>query len=567
MDKFFKQSIVRDVIKEHEVLIEHSPLGVILTDINGRFIYVNPSFREMLGYTKEEIRNKQIADVVYPNSVNNNLDEVRKKFVDKGVEKLEKEYIHKDGYIVETITRIAAVYDEKERSLYQCMVIEDVTDIKCYNRELNYQSSHDDITHLINRREFERCATLLISGCIERKQEYALLFLSLDRFKVVNANCGYVGGDEFLQQISRALKAILNESDIFARLGGDEFAILVENCSNNYAYNLAKRIREIVQKFRFSWGKKIIGTSVSIGMVYINENASDFSILLSNADAACSFAKSSGRNSIYTYHPDDLGLVRRYREMEWVIRINEALDKERLCFYVQDIVSIENPIEKNYELLIRLIDEKGGVICPDTFLPAAVRYDLMSRIDSWVLARVFQKMEQYPDFFSEINLLSINLSSQSVAEPEFLDYTIAKINEFNINTQKLCFELTETAAIKNLSTAVRFISTLRDLGCCFALDDFGSGYSSFAYLKGLPVDYLKIDGLLVKTIRDSSLDKTIVRFINEIGQYMDMKIIAEFVEDNETKEILEEIGINYMQGYVFGRPVSLEHLIEARTQK
>ncbi|NIQ16244.1 MAG: EAL domain-containing protein, partial [Candidatus Dadabacteria bacterium] len=300
---------------------------------------------------------------------------------------------------------------------------------------------------------------------------------------------------------------------------------------------------------------------VSIGLVSISEKTSSLTELLKNADTACYMAKDKGRNRIHVFHPDDSEIAQRFGEMQWVTRIHQAVEENRLCLYAQTIVALDDSNDKHYELLIRMVDEKGELILPGTFLPAAERYNLMSIIDHWVIKKAFGLLAKNPEFLRQTNYISINLSGQTLNNPEMLAFIITQLIESEIDGNKICFEITETAAISNLSMAKQFISTLKDFKCQFSLDDFGSGLSSFGYLKKLPVDYLKIDGMFVKDIADNTIEHAMVKSINEIGHVMGMKTIAEYVENDLIKGMLKEIGVNYVQGYGIGKPEPLEELL------
>lgn len=294
-----------------------------------------------------------------------------------------------------------------------------------------------------------------------------------------------------------------------------------------------------------------------MGLVAIIETTSNLTELLKNADIACYMAKEQGRNRINVYYPEDLEVTQRYGEMQWVARLNQALEENRFVLYAQSIVPLGANTGKHFELLLRMVDENGDVSTPGTFLPAAERYNMISKIDRWVIKSAFGFLNDNPSFLKKINFCSINLSGQSITENDFLDFIIAQLDESGIEGKKICFEITETAAISNLSLAIKFITTLKGLGCRFALDDFGSGLSSFAYLKNLPVDYLKIDGMFVKDIVDDPIDRAMVKSINEIGQVMGMQTIAEFVENDVIRGMLKEIGIDYVQGYAIDKPQPL----------
>ena len=438
---------------------------------------------------------------------------------------------------------------------------ERVEEVSRSEAQFRYQASHDALTGLINRHEFERRVKGLISSTHVDKGENALCFMDLDQFKVVNDTCGHIAGDELLRQLGEVLQDAVRHSDTLARLGGDEFGILMEHCTLAQAQRAVTAIQQTIQEFQFSWEGQTFRIGVSIGLVAISESTPSLTELLKQADAACYMAKDLGRNRIHVYNPDDTQMVLRQGEMQWVSRINQALEENRFTLYAQSIVPLDKSTDLHYEFLLRMIDERGEIVPPVTFLPAAERYDLMHKLDIWVVAHVFALLAKHLDLVERVHFFSINLSGQSITNVKFLDSVISQIKELNIEPSKICFEVTETAAISNLRAATHFISSLRELGCRFALDDFGSGLSSFGYLKNLQVDYLKIDGIFVKDIADDPIDHAMVKSINDIGHVMGMKTIAEFVESNKIKSMLRKLGVDYAQGYDIGRPQPFEDIL------
>ncbi len=441
-------------------------------------------------------------------------------------------------------------------------IIMDITDRKRAQEELTFQASHDSLTKLVNRYEFERRAMRLLSTEHQDKDEHALCYLDLDQFKVVNDTCGHIAGDELLRQISVVLKDTVRKRDTLARLGGDEFGVLMEHCSLGHAHRVSTSLLKAIQDYQFLWEEHTFKIGVSMGLVSITGATTNITELLMKADAACYMAKEKGRNRIQIYHSDDSDTVQRHGEMQWVARLHRAIDEGRFCLYAQTIIPLEGRHERHYELLVRMLDEQGKLIPPGAFLPAAERFDLISKIDRWVVNKSLSLLMSNPVFCKQVEFISINISGQSLTEINFQDFIILQLNETRIDGSKICFEITETAAISNLTMAINFISSLKVLGCRFALDDFGSGLSSFGYLKNLPVDYLKIDGMFVKDIVSDKIDHAMVKSINEIGQVMGMQTIAEFVENDEIKGMLREIGVNYAQGYGVGKPQLFDELLD-----
>ena len=368
---------------------------------------------------------------------------------------------------------------------------------------------------------------------------------------MINDACGHLAS--LIEKISSRVRA----SDTIARLGGDEFGILMRNCSIEQADGVAEQIRDLVESFKFVWQKKRFSIGVSIGLVPVNQHTGTLQELLSAADVACYAAKDAGRNRVHIYHPDDKELSKRRSEMDWVRKINEAIEDNRLVLYMQPIMCLNETTRRGeyYELLVRMIDNDGSIIPPGAFLPAAERYDLALKLDLWVINTVFDWFETHPQHINRLSQCNINLSGQSLAKEQLLDAILARLNTSRVPAEKLCFEITETAAIHNLAIASSFIRTIKQRGCLFALDDFGSGLSSFSYLKQFPVDILKIDGSFVREMVNDRIDYAMVRSINEIGHVMGKRTVAEFVEDEATLNALREIGVDFAQGYGVGKPV------------
>ena len=423
--------------------------------------------------------------------------------------------------------------------------------------KLSYQASHDMLTGLINRREFEARLERALSSAQHQAREHALCYMDLDQFKIVNDSCGHVAGDELLRQLTLHLQQEVRERDTLARLGGDEFGLLLENCPQDKALELAETMRKTVQDFRFSVGEKSFMVGVSIGIVMINHESDNVVSLLTAADAACYAAKDHGRNRIHLYQMQDSELAKRRGEMQWVNRIHLAIAENRLQLYFQQIKPLQNTEQEglHVELLLRMIDETGQCILPMAFIPAAERYHLMPMLDRWVMENSFRLCEAYiaPDV-DKLQTWAINLSGASLCDAGFVQYLKTHLEANPVLARTLCIEITETAAITNLSAANTFIKELKLLGCRFALDDFGSGLSSLNYLKNLNVDYLKIDGAFVKDMADDAIDLAMVEAINKIGHQMGLLTIAEFVDSERVLLKLKEIGVDFVQGNWIHKP-------------
>jgi len=430
---------------------------------------------------------------------------------------------------------------------------------------LIYQASHDALTGLINRREFEQRLERTLPSALQQGREHALCYMDLDQFKVINDSCGHAAGDELLRQLALLLKANLRERDTLARLGGDEFVLLLENCSIPDALEVADIFRSEVQRFRFKWGDRIFSVGMSVGLVAINADSGTAASLMSAADAACYVAKDRGRNQIHLYESRDSDLVRHRGEMQWVTRIQRALEEHRLRLSWQEIRRTDGATEsvRHVELLLRMIDEEGNEILPMAFIPAAERYSIMPSLDSWVIEETLHLCQRYLASKCERHcLFAVNLSGASLKDPAFRRMLLARLEENPAFGPHLCFEITETAAIGNLAVVNEFIEAVRAFGCSFALDDFGSGLSSFTYLKNLKVDYLKIDGAFVRDIASNAIDRSMIEAIHRIGHQMGLRTVAEYVESDQVLALLRQIGVDYVQGSGIHQPEPLESLCD-----
>jgi diguanylate cyclase (GGDEF)-like protein/PAS domain S-box-containing protein len=562
----YEQAKAEDSLHQSEhkyrAIYDENPAIFITVDNSGNVLSVNKFAAEKFGYTVEEMLGTSIFSMCHKDDVLETRRQHKDCFDVPGkIHSWESRRIRKDGSDFWVRETVRVSYDtDKEPMLL--IVSDDISEARALSKELSYQASHDPLTKLVNRREFELRTERLLDSIKQDNSSHALCYMDLDQFKIVNDTCGHTAGDEMLRQLSNELTDSMRHRDTLARLGGDEFGVLMEHCSLDDAQRVAISIQRKIQNFKFIWEGNVFRVGVSIGLVSIDESTSNLSNLLKDADSACYTAKDMGRNRIHVYHAEDSDIAQRHGEIQWLARLNQALDKGWLSLYAQAIIPLDGSAEAHYEFLLRMIDDKGESFSPGVFLPAAERYNLMSAIDSWVIENAMNILTKNPVFLNQVKFCSINLSGQSLTSPDMLKFIINKLGESGIDGRKICFEITETAAITNLKSAKTFISSLKALGCKFALDDFGSGLSSFGYLKNLPVDYLKIDGMFVKDIVDDQIDRAMVKSINEIGQVMGMLTIAEFVENDEIKGMLREIGVNYAQGYGIGKPQPLADLID-----
>lgn len=456
----------------------------------------------------------------------------------------------------------ARLFESKNNHRSILLVCEDVTDTHELNEQIMYQASHDTLTGLANRSEFDRVIKTAINIPSDNDVGHALCYLDLDQFKIVNDTCGHLAGDELLRQLGDLLRKSIRRNDFVARLGGDEFGILMYNCNLDQAAIACDKIRDIIKDFQFGWDNKIFTVGVSIGVTSINDTDGNAVDLLKEADSACYVAKDSGRNRVHIFTPNDEILAMRQGEMQWVAKIKQGFIDNSFILYGQPIVSLNSAeTELHFETLIRYKDPDGRIVPPGAFLPSAERYSLACQLDQTVISILFEWLSTHQEFLAKLSVCSVNLSGRTLSDQTTLEFIINQFNKWEIPPHKICFEITETAAISNLTYANKFIKLLRDNGSLFSLDDFGSGLSSFGYLKNLPVDYLKIDGLFVKDVMIDEIDLAMVRTINEVGHIMNKQTIAEFVENMEILMLLKNLGIDYAQGYAISKPVPLDELL------
>lgn len=449
----------------------------------------------------------------------------------------------------------------------QVLAFRDVTEMRRMSDTISYQASHDTLTGLANREEFSARLETILQNAKQLDTIHSMVYLDIDQFRVINDICGHTAGDELLLKTTRIIRSVVRSSDLSARLGADEFGILLEDARIEQAIEIAKRLQARLMGDKLVWEKHVFNINTSIGIVPIDGSSESTHSVLAAADDACYIAKDEGGNRIKIYSNDENRFSQRRGEMQWISRLTKALEENRFKLYHQPIISLApgNNGSKKSEILIRMVDTEERIISPADFIPAAERYNLMPAIDRWVIHAAFRYYKALDDrFTARANPFhfSINLSAAFLADENSLDYIRYEFQEFDISPRSFCFEITETAAITNMERATQFIHELKALGCTFALDDFGSGFSSFNYLRELPVDYLKIDGIFVKNMHEDSVNSAMVKAINSMGQFIGIQTIAEFVGNEEISNDLKSIGVNFGQGYHFGRPVPLEDLLE-----
>jgi diguanylate cyclase (GGDEF)-like protein/PAS domain S-box-containing protein len=566
--------VVRDITERHQAekaLFEeketlHVTLnsigdGVITTDTAGCVTYLNPVAEHMTGWSNAEAVGQPFLEVFH--IIHEATDEPTLNPVEVVLRSNESAglaehtvLVSRSGKRIAIEDSAAPIHDRSGKVIGVVLAFHDVSEARKVAAKMTHQAAHDALTGLVNRREFERrLQRVLDSG---QHADNTLLYLDLDRFKIVNDTCGHQAGDELLRKLSELLQTAVRGNDTLARLGGDEFAVLLENCPAEPALRIAERILQIVNNFRFGWQEKAFQIGVSIGMVTFSGDGLTMADILSMVDAACYVAKDTGRNRIQVYTPDDKVLAQRHGETTWLQRIRQALDEDRFVLHAQPIMSLRAgpDDEEHVELLLRMVED-DKLIPPTAFIPAAERYGLMPEIDRWVIRSAFANYVQRGAEDGAPGMYAINLSGASVSDEHFLAFVLEQFQHHAVPPQKICFEITETAAIANLKLATQLIQGLKAIGCRFALDDFGSGMSSFGYLKHLPVDCLKIDGSFVKAMVSDPIDYAMVTSINQIGHVMGMQTIAEFVEDDAILDALRNIGVDFAQGFGIAKPAPL----------
>jgi diguanylate cyclase (GGDEF)-like protein/PAS domain S-box-containing protein len=542
-------------------LYDDNPTMVFNISKEGLIYSVNLTGAKQLGLTVAEAQNCSIFSFIHSDDAELMQNLIAHCFTNPlRVHNEEMRNIGHNGHIIWVRATARLVENEHQESSV-LIVYEDITEARLLNERIAFQADHDSLTGLANRNNFDRQLKRAIALAHQENGDHALCYLDLDQFKIINDTCGHLAGDELLRQLGALLKNHIRQYDFVARLGGDEFGILMYSCTSAQAFNACEKLRDLIKDFTFAWEDRSFNIGVSIGIASINVTSGNAVDLLKEADAACYAAKERGRNRVHVFSPDDEDLALRQGEMQWVEKIRLGLVQNRFCLHGQVIVPLQDSDEGlHFEVLVRYRDDRGNIVPPGAFFPAAERYNLAPELDRWIIATLFEWLSSQPDFLQALSLCSVNLSGLSLCDETMLQFISSQFQQWGVPSNKLCFEITETAAISNLSQATHFINELKKLGCLFSLDDFGSGLSSFAYLKNLSVDYVKIDGLFVKDILDDKVDLAMVKAINEVGHVMNKKTVAEFVENEAIFELLKILNIDYAQGYGIGRPVPLEEL-------
>ncbi|TVP56376.1 MAG: EAL domain-containing protein [Halomonadaceae bacterium] len=554
--------VITESEENFRTVFQQTAMGMAQLDQQSRLLDVNQALCELLKQPREKLLKLSYRDLVIAEDWEIGLEERERMLQgEQDSYSVEQRLRRGDGKTVWARMTLSRIVRTNDRRLRYVLALEDVSESRRLSVKLNYQATHDELTGLLNRRAFGRHLAEFLRRARNDDSEHVLCFIDLDQFKIVNDTAGHQAGDQLLRQIAKLLQANIRDRDLLARLGGDEFAIILENCKLETAQELAEKLRGLLEGLHFSWNELRFQIGCSIGVSPILSSSADTSSLLRSADMACYMAKESGRNRVYTLQENDQDLAQQRGEMQWLGRIRSALDENRLFLDAQRFECFRDPHNLRYEVLVRLINEEGAVVAPGAFLPASERFGVIHQIDRWVIATVCRKLASHPEHLAVLDACHINLSARSFEQPDFADYVLGTMKQHGIPPSKLCFEITETAAIRNLVDITGFMDRLSEEGCTFALDDFGAGFSSFGYLRNLQVHCLKIDGVFVRDIVTDETDLAMVRAINEIGQTLGKTIIAEFVESSEAAEQLRAMGVHYAQGNYIHYPCRFTEIL------
>jgi diguanylate cyclase (GGDEF)-like protein/PAS domain S-box-containing protein len=536
--------------------------GVITADRRGAITSVNPAAARMTGVSDEQARGRTFAEVLRFEEEGGAASIIaalarclRERRVVDDLPHLTM--VDRDGLHYSVESAVAPVSLADGTLLGAVLIFHDVTESKRLMRRLGFEASHDALTGLVNRREFE----LRLTRALERARHpggstAALLYMDLDQFKIVNDTCGHPAGDDLLKLLANTYAEHVRERDTLARIGGDEFALIVEHCDVDEALAVAQKILDATRNFRYACKGRVFQLGVSIGLTPIDRNSAGVDEVMRRADHACYIAKERGRNRVYTHYHGDVDFAQRRSDMHWVTRLTHAFQNEQLQLYYQPIMALDDGADdmSHYEILLRLRNGRAGPVAPGRFLPAAERYDVILKIDRWVLERTLQWLGSSKEHTDRLDMCSINLSRRSLGDPSFHKFAADLIDASSVPAEKLCFEITEHGAIADMQKTIAFIQALSARGCRFSLDDFGTGMTSFSYLKQLPVDFIKIDGSFIQMMSSSDVDFEMVRFTNDISHMMGRKTIAEYVSSPAILATLKKIGVDFAQGYCIGKP-------------
>jgi len=540
--------------------------GVITTDLEGRIDYANGAAELMLGCRLDMAEGNRLSDLV------GLVDEADRKPLGDPIQRCLSEgtridlgrrtlMLSKTSGQEHSIELSAAPIRAGQGDVFGAVVLlHDVSEIRGLARQMSYQASHDPLTGLVNRREFERRLDEIIAGARAGGSTHVLCYLDLDRFKAVNDTCGHLAGDNMLREVASLIRDQVRDSDIVARIGGDEFGMLLSGCPLDKARQISDDVVAAIRDYRFVWRDRIFNIGVSVGLVEISHESGTLEELMSAADSACYVAKQKGRGQVHVYSARDEAVARQRGEILWLQRLQRALKEDRFELFLQPIVSAAGRVDTGpaCEVLLRMRNEDGGSATPSDFMEAAERYHLMPNVDRWVLQTTFGAIGSGVLTLPDNRSCTVNLSGQTLGDPQFLDFVVQCLDYSGVAPGQICFEVRESAVIGNLTHAARFIAVLHGMGCQFALDDFGSGIGSFANLKNLSMDYLKIDGAIIRGLGKDVVSQAMVAAMIKLARTLKIRVIAEHVETDTVFSMVSEMGVDFIQGYAVGRPEALQ---------
>jgi diguanylate cyclase (GGDEF)-like protein/PAS domain S-box-containing protein len=549
-----------------EVTLHSIGDAVITTNINGEIEYMNHVASALTAWSLEDARNKPVQDVFRIEDLDTGepIHDVVMSCLDDGIT-INKSTLclaSKDGHKKDIESSISPILKTSGKAEGVVIVFHDETQRRQLESTIKHQAAHDPLTDLLNRDAFDIELSDHVYDAKNNNKNHVLCYLDLDRFKLINDTAGHNAGDQCLIQVTSLIQSCIRSDDILGRLGGDEFGLILKNCNQKSVLKISSNISNAISMMEFNWDDCDYKIGVSIGINPLDKNTQDANDAIRKADLACYTAKDQGKNQIYVYEEQDSELIKRQEETYWASRISDAIDNNRLCLYAQPIVALKNtyPHYSHVEILVRLLDENNQLIAPNAFIPAAERYNLMNLIDRKVIYETFSFVKKYSEQDENNTHYSINLSGNTLSDKGIVKYIQEMVARFEIDTKLICFEITETIAVKNLNYAQKLIKDLKSIGFKFALDDFGSGLSSFQYLKTLPVDFLKIDGSFVADMVNNNIDRAMVAAINEVGHTMGIQTIAEYVENDQIIRKLQDIKVDFGQGYGIEQPKPIEEI-------
>jgi diguanylate cyclase (GGDEF)-like protein/PAS domain S-box-containing protein len=540
--------------------------AIVTTDLEGRLVYLNPAAEKMLTVERAKVVGLPLEEVIGLLDQNDRkllAEPVREAIMGGG----HPHALSRRAVLIgkssgeERAIELAAspLRDDTGELVGAVILLHDVTELRGLHRQMSYQATHDALTGLVNRREFERRLAEAAESAHRGEATHMLCYLDLDRFKMVNDTSGHLAGDSMLREVAKLLREAVRDSDTVARLGGDEFGMLLVGCPLDKARQIADDVCRSIAGYRFVWHDRVFNIGVSIGLIEIAREAGSVEQLLAAADSACYVAKKEGAGRVSVYSARDEALARSNGEIQWLQKLQSALKEERFLLYYQPIVSAyggesEGP---SMEVLVRMLDENGREIAPGEFVAAAERYRLMASVDRWVVHTTLGALARNAFQLARDRCLAINISGQTLGDPLFLEFVVETLDQTGVPPDQICFEIAESAVVGNLEQARRFVGVLHGMGCKFTIDDFGSGVGSFSSLKALPLDYLKLDGSFMRNLALDSVSQTMVTAMIKLARTLNFKIIAEQVEDSAALEAARKIGVDYIQGFVIARPARL----------